>query len=156
MLKMLRASFTGFSTAKPRYAAPHSSVPAVVSHHAFPFWVIHKALPSSPSSLKFFVALFHSLLQKVKKFAKFLDPDAHGRINFKDFCHGVFAIKGCEEILKTALGAPPIDRPPYQTDNGYYYQCFYDARTKLVWVRRMQNLLSLMECINTLRDPILM
>ncbi|XP_036446055.1 rab11 family-interacting protein 4A [Colossoma macropomum] len=60
--------------------------------------------------------------EEVKKFAKFLDPDAHGRINFKDFCHGVFAIKGCEEILKTALGAPPIDRPPYQTDNGYYYQ----------------------------------
>uniref|UniRef100_A0AAR2L4W8 FIP-RBD domain-containing protein n=1 Tax=Pygocentrus nattereri TaxID=42514 RepID=A0AAR2L4W8_PYGNA len=29
-----------------------------------------------------------------EKFAKFLDPDAHGRINFKDFCHGVFAIKG--------------------------------------------------------------
>uniref|UniRef100_A0A8C1FWY3 RAB11 family interacting protein 4 (class II) a n=2 Tax=Cyprinus carpio TaxID=7962 RepID=A0A8C1FWY3_CYPCA len=31
---------------------------------------------------------------EVKKFAKYLDPNAHGRINFKDFCHGVFAIKG--------------------------------------------------------------
>ncbi|RXN31514.1 rab11 family-interacting 4A [Labeo rohita] len=59
---------------------------------------------------------------EVKKFAKYLDPNAHGRINFKDFCHGVFAIKGCEEILKTALGTPNISAQPYQTDNGYYYQ----------------------------------
>uniref|UniRef100_A0A8B9HNF5 RAB11 family interacting protein 4 (class II) a n=1 Tax=Astyanax mexicanus TaxID=7994 RepID=A0A8B9HNF5_ASTMX len=28
--------------------------------------------------------------EEIKKFAKFLDPDANGRINFKDFCHGVF------------------------------------------------------------------
>lgn len=60
--------------------------------------------------------------EEVKKFAKFLDPDANGRINFKDFCHGVFAIKGCEEILNSALATPPVDNPPYQTDNGYYYQ----------------------------------
>ncbi|XP_066497732.1 rab11 family-interacting protein 4A-like [Hoplias malabaricus] len=60
--------------------------------------------------------------EEVKKFVKFLDPDAHGRINFKDFCHGVFAIKGCGDVLKTALGSPPIDRPPYQTHNGYYQQ----------------------------------
>uniref|UniRef100_A0A9J8CKZ6 RAB11 family interacting protein 4 (class II) a n=1 Tax=Cyprinus carpio carpio TaxID=630221 RepID=A0A9J8CKZ6_CYPCA len=59
---------------------------------------------------------------EVKKFAKYLDPNAHGRINFKDFCHGVFAIKGCEEILKTALGTPNISAQSYQTDNGYYYQ----------------------------------
>ncbi|XP_056308767.1 rab11 family-interacting protein 4A-like [Danio aesculapii] len=45
---------------------------------------------------------------EVKKFAKYLDPNAHGRINFKDFCHGVFAIKGCEEILKRHLGPPPL------------------------------------------------
>uniref|UniRef100_A0A674MS38 RAB11 family interacting protein 4 (class II) a n=1 Tax=Takifugu rubripes TaxID=31033 RepID=A0A674MS38_TAKRU len=31
---------------------------------------------------------------EVKKLTKCLDPNAHGRINFKDFCHGVFAIKG--------------------------------------------------------------
>uniref|UniRef100_A0A3B4CBY8 FIP-RBD domain-containing protein n=1 Tax=Pygocentrus nattereri TaxID=42514 RepID=A0A3B4CBY8_PYGNA len=37
--------------------------------------------------------------EEVKKFAKFLDPDAHGRINFKDFCHGVFAIKGNSHVL---------------------------------------------------------
>ncbi|TRY59590.1 hypothetical protein DNTS_003879 [Danionella cerebrum] len=59
---------------------------------------------------------------EVKKLAKYLDPDANGKINFKDFCHGVFAIKGCEEILKTALGTHNVTTQPYQTDNGYYYQ----------------------------------
>lgn len=38
--------------------------------------------------------LFFFFFFQVKKFAKYLDPNAHGRINFKDFCHGVFAIKG--------------------------------------------------------------
>lgn len=51
----------------------------------------------SPSSLRWLCAS-HSydcpLFFQVKKFAKYLDPNAHGRINFKDFCHGVFAIKG--------------------------------------------------------------
>ncbi|KAJ7989904.1 hypothetical protein DPEC_G00309320 [Dallia pectoralis] len=56
---------------------------------------------------------------EVKKLTKYLDPNAHGRINFKDFCYGVFAIKGCEEILKTALGPRTV---PIQTDNGYIYQ----------------------------------
>ncbi|KAL0993580.1 hypothetical protein UPYG_G00110030 [Umbra pygmaea] len=56
---------------------------------------------------------------EVKKLTKYLDPNAHGRINFKDFCYGVFAIKGCEEILKTALGPRSV---PIQTDNGYIYQ----------------------------------
>uniref|UniRef100_A0A4W5PX30 RAB11 family interacting protein 4 (class II) b n=1 Tax=Hucho hucho TaxID=62062 RepID=A0A4W5PX30_9TELE len=59
---------------------------------------------------------------EVKKLAKCLDPNAQGRINFKDFCHGVLAIKGCEGILKTTLGARSITRRPYETDNGYYYQ----------------------------------
>ncbi|KAJ8254418.1 hypothetical protein COCON_G00210300 [Conger conger] len=59
---------------------------------------------------------------ELKKLVKYLDPNAQGRINFKDFCHGVFAIKGCEEILKTALGTRNIAPPPYKTDNGYYYQ----------------------------------
>ncbi|KTG43762.1 hypothetical protein cypCar_00003740 [Cyprinus carpio] len=68
---------------------------------------------------------------EVKKFAKYLDPNAHGRINFKDFCHGVFAIKGCEEILKTALGTPNISAQSYQTDNGYYYQV---GRFLSVWL----------------------
>ncbi|XP_063074018.1 rab11 family-interacting protein 4A-like [Engraulis encrasicolus] len=64
---------------------------------------------------------------EVKKFAKYLDPNAHGRINFKDFCHGVFAIKGCEGILKTALGTPQVDTRPYETDNGYYYQIMHHS-----------------------------
>lgn len=33
-------------------------------------------------------------LLQVKKLTSYLDPNAHGKINFKDFCHGVFAIKG--------------------------------------------------------------
>ncbi|XP_071245250.1 rab11 family-interacting protein 4A-like isoform X2 [Salvelinus alpinus] len=59
---------------------------------------------------------------EVKKLAKCLDPNAQGRINFKDFCHGVLAIKGCEGILKTTLEARSITQRPYETDNGYYYQ----------------------------------
>uniref|UniRef100_A0A8C7T2I1 RAB11 family interacting protein 4 (class II) b n=1 Tax=Oncorhynchus mykiss TaxID=8022 RepID=A0A8C7T2I1_ONCMY len=61
---------------------------------------------------------------EVKKLAKCLDPNAQGRINFKEFCHGVLAIKGCEGILKTTLGARSITRRPYETDNGYYYQVY--------------------------------
>lgn len=34
------------------------------------------------------------LLFQIKKFAECLDPNANGKISFKDFCHGVFAIKG--------------------------------------------------------------
>ncbi|XP_015211519.1 rab11 family-interacting protein 4A isoform X2 [Lepisosteus oculatus] len=59
---------------------------------------------------------------EVKKLTKYLDPQALGRINFRDFCHGVFAIKGCEEILKNALGARSAGCRPCEMDNGYYYQ----------------------------------
>ncbi|KAI4555915.1 hypothetical protein MJT46_014538 [Ovis ammon polii x Ovis aries] len=40
---------------------------------------------------------------KVEKLVKYLDPNDLGRINFKDFCRGVFAMKGCEELLKDVL-----------------------------------------------------
>uniref|UniRef100_A0AAY4AU55 Rab11 family-interacting protein 4A n=1 Tax=Denticeps clupeoides TaxID=299321 RepID=A0AAY4AU55_9TELE len=40
---------------------------------------------------------------EVKKFAKYLDPNAHGRINFKDFCHGVFAVKGKGGLLQVYI-----------------------------------------------------
>ncbi|XP_008283951.1 rab11 family-interacting protein 4A [Stegastes partitus] len=61
--------------------------------------------------------------EEVKKLTKYLDPNAHGKINFKDFCHGVFAIKGCEEILKMAVGPRGLtSRQPSVTDNGYIYQ----------------------------------
>ncbi|KAJ8783895.1 hypothetical protein J1605_008938, partial [Eschrichtius robustus] len=39
----------------------------------------------------------------VEKLVKYLDPNDLGRINFKDFCRGVFAMKGCEELLKDVL-----------------------------------------------------
>ncbi|XP_070778626.1 rab11 family-interacting protein 4A-like [Enoplosus armatus] len=60
---------------------------------------------------------------EVKKLTGYLDPNAHGKINFKDFCHGVFAIKGCEEILKMAVGPRSVNSSqPSVTDNGYIYQ----------------------------------
>ncbi|XP_034567430.1 rab11 family-interacting protein 4A isoform X1 [Notolabrus celidotus] len=61
---------------------------------------------------------------EVKKLTRYLDPNAHGRINFKDFCHAVFAIKGCEEILKMAVGPQGVQpsNQPSVTDNGYIYQ----------------------------------
>ncbi|KAK7929712.1 hypothetical protein WMY93_006107 [Mugilogobius chulae] len=45
------------------------------------------------------------------------------RINFKDFCHGVFAIKGCEDILKMPVTARSrTSSQASVTDNGYIYQ----------------------------------
>uniref|UniRef100_A0A8C5CWT6 RAB11 family interacting protein 4 (class II) a n=1 Tax=Gadus morhua TaxID=8049 RepID=A0A8C5CWT6_GADMO len=40
---------------------------------------------------------------EVKTLTKFLDPNAHGKINFKDFCHGVFAIKDRIVIVYISL-----------------------------------------------------
>uniref|UniRef100_A0A672FJP4 RAB11 family interacting protein 4 (class II) a n=1 Tax=Salarias fasciatus TaxID=181472 RepID=A0A672FJP4_SALFA len=59
--------------------------------------------------------------EEVKKLTRVLDPSRHGRINFKDFCHGVFSIKGCEEILKMSVGPRSLG-PSAVTDNGYIYQ----------------------------------
>ncbi|XP_017294340.1 rab11 family-interacting protein 4A [Kryptolebias marmoratus] len=60
---------------------------------------------------------------EVKKLTKHLCPNAHGKINFKDFCHAVFAIKGCEEILKMAVVPLSLtSRQQSVTDNGYIYQ----------------------------------
>ncbi|XP_021270347.1 rab11 family-interacting protein 4 isoform X2 [Numida meleagris] len=60
---------------------------------------------------------------EVEKLAKYLDPNDLGRINFKDFCHGVFAIKGCEELLNDVLSpensGPQHYEPQY---DDYYYQ----------------------------------
>ncbi|KAF3845806.1 hypothetical protein F7725_002884 [Dissostichus mawsoni] len=64
-----------------------------------------------------------SCLLQVKKLTRYLDPNAHGKINFKDFCHGVLAIKGCEGILKMAVGPRSVaSTQPSVTDNGYIYQ----------------------------------
>ncbi|XP_039572356.1 rab11 family-interacting protein 4 isoform X3 [Passer montanus] len=60
---------------------------------------------------------------EVEKLAKYLDPNDLGRINFKDFCHGVFAIKGCEELLKDVLSPENAEPQHYQPQYvDYYYQ----------------------------------
>lgn len=60
---------------------------------------------------------------EVEKLAKYLDPNDLGRINFKDFCHGVFAIKGCEELLKDVLSPENSEPQHYQPQYvDYYYQ----------------------------------
>ncbi|KAF2976603.1 hypothetical protein EK904_011404 [Melospiza melodia maxima] len=60
---------------------------------------------------------------QVEKLAKYLDPNDLGRINFKDFCHGVFAIKGCEELLKDVLSPENSEPQHYQPQYvDYYYQ----------------------------------
>lgn len=59
---------------------------------------------------------------EVGKLVKYLDPNDLGRINFKDFCQGVLAIKGCNELLKGILRVnrkSPQCSPHYV---GYYYQ----------------------------------
>ncbi|XP_008112587.2 rab11 family-interacting protein 4 isoform X3 [Anolis carolinensis] len=61
--------------------------------------------------------------EEVEKFAKYLDPNDLGKISFKDFCHGVFAIKGCEELLKDTLPAENLEPHHYETEYvDYYYQ----------------------------------
>ncbi|XP_063266221.1 rab11 family-interacting protein 4 isoform X3 [Prinia subflava] len=60
---------------------------------------------------------------EVERLAKYLDPNDLGRINFKDFCHGVFAIKGCEELLKDVLSPENSEPQHYQPEYvDYYYQ----------------------------------
>uniref|UniRef100_A0A493T025 RAB11 family interacting protein 4 n=1 Tax=Anas platyrhynchos platyrhynchos TaxID=8840 RepID=A0A493T025_ANAPP len=61
--------------------------------------------------------------EEVEKLAKYLDPNDLGRINFKDFCHGVFAIKGCEELLNDVLSADNSGPQHYEPQyDDYYYQ----------------------------------
>ncbi|XP_048820874.1 rab11 family-interacting protein 4 isoform X2 [Lagopus muta] len=60
---------------------------------------------------------------EVEKLAKYLDPNDLGRINFKDFCHGVFAIKGCEELLNDVLSPENSGPQHYELQyDDYYYQ----------------------------------
>uniref|UniRef100_A0A3P9J875 RAB11 family interacting protein 4 (class II) a n=1 Tax=Oryzias latipes TaxID=8090 RepID=A0A3P9J875_ORYLA len=66
--------------------------------------------------------LFFWCVLQVKKLTRHLYPNAHGKINFKDFCHAVFAIKGCEGLLKAAVGPRLASRHPSVTDNGHVYQ----------------------------------
>ncbi|KAG7273300.1 hypothetical protein CRUP_008330, partial [Coryphaenoides rupestris] len=59
----------------------------------------------------------------VKKLTKYLDPNAHGKINFKDFCHGVFAIKDNGYIYQNGEGrrapAVVVCRRPYSEPSQY-------------------------------------
>ncbi|KAK9540040.1 hypothetical protein VZT92_002514 [Zoarces viviparus] len=43
--------------------------------------------------------------EQVKKLARCLDPDSRGRIDFKDFCHGVFTMKGYVGVVTKKSGA---------------------------------------------------
>lgn len=64
--------------------------------------------------------------EEVEKVVRYLDPNELGRINFKDFCHGVLAIKGCNQLLRGVLGVngvTGVKPPPYQAPyTEYYYQ----------------------------------
>ncbi|GAB1296541.1 Rab11 family-interacting protein 4 [Apodemus speciosus] len=54
--------------------------------------------------------------EEVEKLVKCLDPNDLGRINFKDFCRGVFAMKGCEELLKDVLSVESAGTLPCSPD----------------------------------------
>ncbi len=72
-----------------------------------PYWTCDRP-PHQGDSVVTFLTLwvFLSFFQ-VKKFAEYLDPNAHGRINFKDFCHGVFAIKGKRTVFpRSSISCP--------------------------------------------------
>ncbi|XP_053309386.1 rab11 family-interacting protein 4 [Spea bombifrons] len=58
---------------------------------------------------------------EVEKLVKFLDPNDLGRINFKDFCRGVFAIKGRDELVYGVLGVKHGERPQYHTGYVDFY-----------------------------------
>ncbi|XP_072494221.1 rab11 family-interacting protein 4-like [Notamacropus eugenii] len=58
--------------------------------------------------------------EEVEKLVKYLDPNDMGRINFKDFCHGVFAMKGCEEVLKDVLAMESTAALQYEPEIGDY------------------------------------
>uniref|UniRef100_A0A8C5WMG7 RAB11 family interacting protein 4 n=1 Tax=Leptobrachium leishanense TaxID=445787 RepID=A0A8C5WMG7_9ANUR len=68
--------------------------------------------------------------EEVEKLAKYLDPNDMGKINFKQFCHGVLAIKGCDELVKGVLGVSRREPPEYQAQyEGYYYQNNHNTDT---------------------------
>ncbi|KAM9296445.1 rab11 family-interacting protein 4 isoform 2-T2 [Gastrophryne carolinensis] len=61
--------------------------------------------------------------EEVEKLVSFLDPNELGRISFKDFCRGVLAIKGCNELLRGVLSVNSVKLPQYQPQyDVYYYQ----------------------------------
>ncbi|KAM8771780.1 rab11 family-interacting protein 4B isoform 2-T2 [Acanthopagrus schlegelii] len=57
--------------------------------------------------------------EQVRKLAKCLDPDSHGRINFKDFCRGVLTMKGYVGMIKKRSMSQFI-RQPLETAKSFY------------------------------------
>ncbi|XP_036964352.1 rab11 family-interacting protein 4B isoform X2 [Acanthopagrus latus] len=57
--------------------------------------------------------------EQVRKLAKCLDPDSHGRINFKDFCRGVLTMKGYVGMIKKKSMSQFI-RQPLETAKSFY------------------------------------
>uniref|UniRef100_A0A671U4I8 RAB11 family interacting protein 4 (class II) a n=1 Tax=Sparus aurata TaxID=8175 RepID=A0A671U4I8_SPAAU len=65
--------------------------------------------------------------EEVKKLTRYLDPKAHGKINFKDFCHGVFAIKGrkcavCSSIHPSSSALSGAGSRGQLPEQGHYTQ----------------------------------
>ncbi|KAM5125935.1 rab11 family-interacting protein 4-like [Mantella aurantiaca] len=61
--------------------------------------------------------------EEVEKVVRYLDPNELGRINFKDFCHGVLAIRGCNQLLRGVLGVSVVKPPSFPAQyDGYYCQ----------------------------------
>ncbi|KAK2490944.1 hypothetical protein MC885_004278 [Smutsia gigantea] len=69
-------------------------------------------LAPSPPAMPIPTTPFQPNAVQVEKLVKYLDPNDLGRINFKDFCRGVFAMKGCEELLKDVLSVESAGTPP--------------------------------------------
>ncbi|XP_071987654.1 LOW QUALITY PROTEIN: rab11 family-interacting protein 4 [Engystomops pustulosus] len=59
---------------------------------------------------------------EVGSLVKYLDPDDLGRINFKAFCQGVLAIKGCKELLRGVLQVSGKKVPNFSPKVTYYNQ----------------------------------
>ncbi|CAL8332975.1 unnamed protein product [Merluccius merluccius] len=66
--------------------------------------------------------------EEVKTLAKQLDPHSNGRINFKDFCHGVLAMNGYEQNLKFPPGTQWMFHQQYMVDTNHNYQCGEESR----------------------------
>ncbi|XP_078021184.1 rab11 family-interacting protein 4B isoform X2 [Epinephelus lanceolatus] len=79
--------------------------------------------------------------EQVKKLAKCLDPDSHGRINFKDFCRGVLTMKGYVGILKKKSGARFTTRP-------------YEMAKSCYWGGEEERLCPVIMCTRAYPDPV--
>ncbi|XP_067884045.1 rab11 family-interacting protein 4A [Heterodontus francisci] len=58
---------------------------------------------------------------ELQKVAKYLDPSNLGRISFQEFCHGIFAIKGCEDLLDNGMCVENAPMAQYEAEYEDYY-----------------------------------